>query len=126
MRAVLLQCSAVGLAGFLGALLRVGIVAALARFDLRFPLAILLINVSGSFLLGGFATYAAGRPLSDTAKLAIGAGFVGAFTTFSTLMLDTTRLAEDGYRWTAAVNLVGSVGLGLIAVRLGMMVAGRL
>jgi CrcB protein len=49
-------------------------------------------------------------------------GFLGAYTTFSTLMLDSWRLIEDGLPFLAVANLVGSVALGLVAVVAGLWV----
>ena len=122
MRLTLTQLAAVAVAGACGAVLRVGVATAFARFDARFPFGILLVNVTGSFALGWFATYALAPSVSDTTRLAVGAGFIGAYTTFSTLMLDTTRLIDGGSSGLALINLIGSVALGLLAVRLGMIV----
>ena len=124
MRLTLAQLAAVAVAGAVGAVLRVVIATAFARVEGRFPYGILLVNVSGSFVLGWFATYALRPSISDTTRLALGAGFVGAYTTFSTLMLDTTRLVDGGEGGLGLINLVTSIALGLLAVRLGMMLGG--
>ncbi len=58
-----------------------------------------------------------------TPRLAIGAGFVGAFTTFSTFMYESSRLADDGANIEAVVNVLGSVVLGILAIRMGMLLA---
>lgn len=121
MRTLLLRYLAVGIAGFFGAVLRYFIGVGFARFNFRFPLATLVINVTGSMFLGWFLTYVAARNVSDITRLAIGVGFVGAYTTFSTFMYETTRLADEKAWIEAGVNLIGSVVLGLIGVRLGMM-----
>jgi CrcB protein len=91
----------------------------------RFPLGTFLINISGSFLLGLLGGVLAARivPQSDNVRLALGVGFLGAFTTFSTFEMETHALLEDGIWWTAAMNIVASVVLGLIAVRAGLVVA---
>lgn len=125
MKVTLLQYAAVAAAGACGAVLRVALAAAFSGVQTRFPLGIFLVNVSGSFLLGWFATYASVGQVSETSRLAIGAGFVGAYTTFSTLMFDTARLTDEGAGWMATFNLIGSVVFGLLAVRLGMLAAGR-
>jgi len=126
MKSLLVRYLAVGVAGFIGAIARVLVGTAFGRMNVRysnFPIGTLVINVSGSLFLGWFLTYAGSRSLSDTMRLAIGAGFVGAYTTFSTYMFETTRLAQDGAQRMAILNLVGSLVLGLLAVRLGMMLA---
>lgn len=114
---------AIGAAGFVGAIARVAVATLFGRLNLRFPLGTLFINISGSLFLGWFLTYVAGRDVSDTKRLAIGAGFVGAYTTFSTFMYESTRLADDGAGIEAILNLLGSLMLGILAVRFGMMLA---
>jgi fluoride exporter len=123
MKSLLLRYLAVGVAGFIGAIARVLVSVLFGRLHIRFPLGTMVINVSGSFFLGWFVTYAASRSISDTTRLAIGAGFVGAYTTFSTFMNETSQLAQQGASLEAMVNLVGSLVLGLLAVRLGMSLA---
>lgn len=86
-----------------------------------FPWGTLLINVSGSLVLGLLFALATERdvlPASMRAPLMI--GFLGAYTTFSTLMLESWRLFEDGAVGLAAVNVVGSSLLGLAAVFIGL------
>jgi fluoride exporter len=116
----------VGVGGFLGANARYlsarWVDAAVGG---RFPLGTFLINVSGSFLLGLLGALLAARivPHSDSLRLALGVGFLGAFTTFSTFEFETHALLEDGIWWTAAANIVLSVAVGLIAVRAGIVLA---
>ena len=85
---VLIQCGAVGAAGFAGALVRwmVSVLCAgLFRTDL--PVGTLFVNLSGSFLLGWFLTALGDQfNASPTLRLAVATGFVGAYTTFSSLM----------------------------------------
>ena len=66
--------------------------------DARFPLGTFLINVGGSFLLGFLAGLLATRalPHSDSLRLALGVGFCGGFTTFSTFEYENHALLEDG------------------------------
>jgi fluoride exporter len=116
----------VGVGGFIGANARyvvAGIVG--TSFDTRFPLGTFLINVSGSFLLGVLGTVASQKiaPSSDALRLALGVGFLGAYTTFSTFEFETHALLEDGSWVIATVNVVASVALGLLAVRAGIVVA---
>lgn len=63
------------------------------------------------------------RHVSPLTRVAIGAGFVGAYTTFSTYMYDTNNLAEKGAMNLALFNLIGSLVLGLIAVKAGVVLA---
>src|SRR5258708_6439324 len=91
-----------------------------------FPVGTMLINLSGSLFLGWFLTVAGTRlTISEAMKLAIGVGFVGAYTTFSTFCYESNALLEAGAYNKMAVNVVGSVVLGLLAVRLGMRLAGQ-
>jgi CrcB protein len=116
----------VGLGGFIGANARyvvAGIVG--TSVDTRFPLGTFLINVSGSFLLGVLGTVAGQKiaPSSDALRLALGVGFLGAFTTFSTFEFETHALLEDGSWMISTANVIASVALGLLAVRAGIVVA---
>jgi CrcB protein len=95
--------------------------AVLDRFGGAFPLGILLVNLSGSFAVGLLAALIVDRgvlPADLRAPLLV--GFLGAYTTFSTLMLDTWRLIEDGLPALGLLNLVGSMVLGLVAVVAGL------
>jgi fluoride exporter len=94
-----------------------------SRFTSEFPLGTLLINVSGSFLLGLLFALTVERALLPAEiRAPVMIGFIGAYTTFSTWMLESWRLVESGAWAAAAVNLGGSVVLGMIAVVLGMIV----
>ena len=86
-----------------------------------FPWGTLVINVSGSFLLGLLFALSAERallPAEIRGPLMI--GFLGAYTTFSTFMLESWRLAETGAWGPALANLGGSLVLGLVAVVAGL------
>lgn len=90
------------------------------------PWGTLLINVSGSFVLGVlFAASIERAVLPAEIRGPLMIGFLGAYTTFSTLMLESWRLAEDGAVAMAVANLVGSGVIGIVAVGLGLAV-GRL
>jgi CrcB protein len=58
-------------------------------------------------------------------RLAVAVGFVGAYTTFSTFAYESNALLEDGAGIKALANMLGSVVLGLVAVRLGIWLGGR-
>lgn len=116
----------VGVGGFIGANARF-VVARLVGtlFETRFPLGTFVINISGSFLLGVLGTLVAQKvmPNAESARLALGVGFLGAFTTFSTFEFETHALLEDGSWLTATANMLASLFVGLVAVRAGIVVA---
>jgi CrcB protein len=112
----------VGAGGFFGAISRYVIddwVSGLTGG--RFPWGTLVINLSGSFVLGLlFALTVERAALPSTIRAPILVGFIGAYTTFSTLTLESWRLVEDG-SWALAIgNLGGSMLLGLVAVVAGL------
>ena len=116
----------VGLGGFVGANARFLIARAVgAAVDTPFPLGTFIINVTGSFLLGVLGTMVARQlsPDSETLRLALGVGFLGAFTTFSTFEFETHGLLEVGSWLLAGANMIGSLVVGLVALRLGVVVA---
>ena len=124
MKELLVRALAVGVAGFVGSIARWLVGAGFGRFNLKFPLGTLVINVTGSFFLGWFMTFMAGKdPKYDHLKLAIGTGFVGAYTTFSTYMYETNDRFQQGAHYQAWANLIGSIVLGMIAVYLGTRLA---
>ncbi len=90
-----------------------------------FPIGTFLINISGSFFLGWLMETARTVPISDTTKLALAVGFTGAYTTFSTFMYESHELLGMGAGLKAMANLLGSLLVGLLAIRLGMIVAHR-
>lgn len=116
----------VGLGGFIGANARFVVARAVGTiFETRFPLGTFVINVSGSFLLGVLGTVVAQKvmPNSEAMRLALGVGFLGAFTTFSTFEFETHALFDDGSWLTATTNMFASLFVGLLAVRAGIVVA---
>ena len=122
---VLVQYLVVGAVGSLGAMLRLGVATACGRlFGTEFPVGTLLVNISGCVLLGWFLTLIDQRMIiGDTLRLAVAVGFVGSYTTFSTFAFESNALLAEGAAIKAVVNLVGSVILGLAAVRLGIWLA---
>lgn len=91
------------------------------RMGSFFPFGTLLINLSGSFILGLLFALAMERGvLSPEIRPPLIIGFLGAYTTFSTWMLQSWALIEQGAWISAGVNLVGSVVLGLVAVVAGL------
>jgi fluoride exporter len=116
---------AVGAGGFAGAVARYAVYLLVARvWSHAFPLATFVINVTGCFVLGFFATFAVESATIDPLwRLLVATGFVGAYTTFSTFAYETNRLAEAGATGWALVNVIGSVVAGFAAVRLGVFLA---
>ena len=116
----------VGLGGFVGANARF-VAATFSQWLLgsRFPFGTLFINVSGSFALGVVLTFLAVRavPFGNELRLALAVGFLGAYTTFSTFEHECHVLLNRGEWFLASANMVGSLVLGLAAVRLGTVLA---
>ena len=109
-----------GGAGAVGRFLLDGVVSAAAGKD--FPFGTLAVNVSGAVILGLLT----GLALSDTAFLLAGTGVVGSYTTFSTWMLETQRLAEERQHLKVAANIVVSLALGIAAAALGSAIGAHL
>jgi CrcB protein len=108
------------LIGGIGSVLRFLVDRALARRVARpFPFGTLAVNISGAALLG----FLGGLALSKDAALLAGTAFVGAYTTFSTWMLETQRLGEERQMRPVFANIVVSIVLGLAAALLGQWVA---
>ena len=121
------QYLAVAGAGALGAVTRLFISRLCGvLFGTSFPVGTFVINITGSFFLGWFSTVIGNRlVISDTTRLAVAVGFVGAYTTFSTFMYESSSLLKDGAQLTAMANLVGSMVVGLLAVWAGIWLGGR-
>jgi CrcB protein len=88
-----------------------------------FPWGTLLINVSGSFLLGLLAGLALFHGLPPTAKVILGTGFCGAYTTFSTFTYETIRLLEEGAVNEAVRSALANLLLGAGAAAAGLAAA---
>jgi len=117
----------VGTGGFLGAIARYAVGVWCETFWRRdFPLATFLVNITGCFILGLFLTLAAERlPIDPRLRLFVATGFVGAYTTFSTFEYETQRLTTTGAFGWALVNVLASVAIGFLAVRLGVQLGRR-
>jgi len=85
-----------------------------------FPLGTFIVNVSGAFLLGLIVGATLHHGLSETARVATGAGFCGAYTTFSAFSYETVHLLEEGALGSAALNLGASLAVGLVAAAIGL------
>lgn len=114
----------VALAGAVGAPLRYVVDTLVSdRVDGAFPFGTLVVNVSGSFVLGGLSGLAIYHGLPGTPKVIVGAGLVGAYTTFSTFGFETVALLEAGAVALAARNVVLSAVVGGAAAAAGLALA---
>ncbi|WP_299652547.1 fluoride efflux transporter CrcB [uncultured Tateyamaria sp.] len=116
--------SLVALGGAIGASLRwlsgVAVLRAFGPTD--FPLAILTVNVIGSFLMGVFVVAAAHKGLTHLSPFVM-TGILGGFTTFSAFSLETMTLIERGQVASASLYILLSVGLSVGALALGLILA---
>lgn len=113
------------------AVLGFGIVGAVLRYLLStvvtmrtewwFPLGILIVNLSGAFLLGFVAGLATRQGWPGWLTTGVGTGGIGAYTTYSTWANDSVNLWRDGHRLGLGMNLVGSVAPGVALAALGVM-----
>jgi CrcB protein len=110
-----------------GALGTLGRYAVSGWIDGRFgpgPLGIFVVNVTGAFLIGFFGTLAEDRfPIPPDLRHLVAVGVLGGYTTFSTLSYETMKLIETGDLAPAALNGLGSLLAGIVAVYLGMSAA---
>lgn len=113
----------VGLGGLVGAPSRYLLDRAISsRIESEIPWGTLVINVTGSLLLGLLTGLTMTGHLSEVTKALVGTGFCGAYTTFSTFTFETVRLLEDGRFLEAGGNVIVSVGVGLGAAAVGLAV----
>ena len=111
----------VALAGGLGAVSRFvvdGLVR--TRVSAAFPVGTVLINVSGSFVLGLVTGLVLARAAPDTVRLVVGTGFCGGYTTFSTASFETVRLVEQRRLGLALLNGVGTLITTVCVAALGL------
>ncbi|MGC9948699.1 MAG: fluoride efflux transporter CrcB [Bryobacteraceae bacterium] len=97
----------------------------MAKYGGRFPLGTLVINVTGSFLIGVLTTLLTERfhPHPNW-RLFLVVGILGGYTTFSSFEYETYQAVRDGERWLGLVYVGGSVVLGYLGVWLGSVLAG--
>lgn len=98
-----------------------------AAFGETFPWGTLIVNVTGSFIIGFFFTLTApdGRLfVSGSTRQFVMTGFCGGYTTFSSFSLQTLNLMRDGQWGAAGGNIAGSVALCMFGVWLGSITAG--
>jgi CrcB protein len=110
--------------GGLGATTRLVVDGAVrARWRTMLPWATVLINVTGSLLLGVLTGLILYRGVSADARLVLGTGFCGGYTTFSTASVETVRLAQQRRFIPALLYAVATAGLSLAAAAVGIVVA---
>ena len=111
--------------GGVGALARYIVGTAIAeRVGTRFPSAgTMVINVTGSFLIGFLMTILTRRLAHPNWRLLLVVGFLGGYTTFSSFEYETLQAIESGAMWIGFLNVVGSVVLGYLAVWIGSAIA---
>jgi CrcB protein len=123
----------VAIGSALGGLARWGVgMYAVRWFGTGFPWGTFIINLTGCLFLGWFSTILSNRLSGakgmwihpDDLRLMVAVGFTGAYTTFSTFELETHGLLRDGDSLKGMTYLLASVVLGLLAVRVGIMLAG--
>lgn len=111
----------VGVLGGIAAIARFLVDGAIeSRSSSGFPYGTLVVNLSGAVILG----FLAGLALEGDPMLLTGTAVVGSYTTFSTWMFESQRLAEDGQWRPALVNVVASLILGILAAALGDAIGG--
>jgi CrcB protein len=114
----------IAVAGACGALARYGLEGVVSRrWPGAFPWGTFVVNVSGAFALGFVFVFLTERVTVDPwVRSSLTIGFLGAYTTFSTLSFESYRLLEDGAVGLALANTVGSLAAGLVAVYVGVVV----
>jgi fluoride exporter len=112
----------IAVAGAAGSLARYYLQGVVNRLYLgAFPLGTFVVNVSGCLVLGLlFSALTERYAVSADLRTALTVGLLGAYTTFSTFALETVRLSDDGAMAIALLNIVASVVVGVIAVRVGI------
>lgn len=112
--------------GVAGTLLRFALATAVSGH--RFPLATYVTNVSGAFVLGALLEvllrHGPDAGARRAARLCVGSGLLGAYTTYSTLAVETDLLVRDGHVGLAAAYAGGTVLAGLVAAAVGIGLAG--
>ena len=113
-----------------------GAIGALARYGLggwvhtwggtRMPWGTFVVNVIGSLLIGLALRFLEGVPSTPEVRALVSIGLLGAFTTFSTYTYETVALMRTGEWARAGVYSLGSLVIGILAVMVGLGVAGMI
>lgn len=111
----------IGLAGSLGALARYLLGRFIAeRAGAEFPFGTLLINVTGAFVIGLLFALTARKLLSPAWQTVLATGFLGGYTTFSTMSWEGVQLARGGSSRLSLLYFGGNLLVGLLAAALGL------
>jgi CrcB protein len=114
----------VALGGAIGAVLRYSVIVSTIRiFGAGFPMGTMVVNVAGSFLMGIAAAILLQRGQGTVLVPFLMVGVLGGFTTFSAFSMDAMALVEKGRMISAAVYVLGSVSLSILALFLGLTIA---
>ncbi len=115
----------ISIGAIIGANLRYFVAQYVARLiPSTFPLGTLVINITASFILGFFLIWTSERVLADPRwRLFIAVGFCATYSTYSSFAFETFALFEKGQMALAALNILGTNVVCLIAVMLGAMLA---
>ena len=113
----------VPLAGGLGAVARLVVDGEVRRLlGATCPRGTVLVNLTGSLLLGLLVGLAAAGWLPTAVQVVVGTGFLGGYTTFSTAAVEAVRLALDGRPGAAVLNATGQLVAGVLLAGLGLLV----
>ncbi|MHB1156560.1 MAG: fluoride efflux transporter CrcB [Phycisphaerales bacterium] len=113
---------AIGIGGAGGSLLRYAVSRVTQQnVTTLFPVGTLIVNLVGCLMIGFCFVYL--QRASPAVRAGVTVGFIGGLTTFSTYCLESMNLLSQRQMFFGAMNLIGSVVLGLIAVFLGMVLA---
>lgn len=94
------------------------------RLGADFPYGTLIVNITGSFLLGFLLTLGTGRlGISPEMRLLLAVGFLGSYTTFSSYAVESVSLWQEAGLWRGLLNMAGNNLIGLFAVILGAALA---
>lgn len=122
-----MQIGVIGLAGGLGALARYMLGRFIAeRAGAEFPFGTLLINVTGAFVIGLLFASAARKLVSPAWQTVLATGFLGGYTTFSTMSWEGVQLVRGGSSHLSLLYFGSNLLLGLLAAILGLALAGWL
>jgi CrcB protein len=115
---------AIALGGALGTPARYALAQVIHVARNTFPWATFVTNVTGAFVLGAFLTLVIERfPPNRYARAFFAIGFLGSFTTFSTMAVETVTLCKDGYAVLGIGYLCTSIAAGLASCSLGIVLA---
>lgn len=112
-------------AGF-GGVLRFGLLGLLSRFALTAPWPLMVVNVSGSLVIGFISGVVMQKNVDSAWVLFLTVGVLGGFTTFSTFSLDALVLFRNGAVGLALIGVLGNVILSIGACALGLWLGSRL